>query len=265
MRRFLDGIKTCFKSLSKFELVLWIGSLFCTLASFILGILLSGQVNIASFIASIFGITAIIFNCKANVLGQYLMIVYTVISAIVALVTYNYGVAFSFLLLSLPCIIISCVNWTKKSHIEGEDKPKVAKIAPLTPVKVILLALATGAIVVGFYFFLQYLPQIFVGASETSYLLLNALATGSCFAASVLMTMRSPYYALCFCANDILLIVIWGLTCASDIGVLPNLICAANFLINDIYGFFNWKRIEKTQKQALSPPQTVDKRVENGV
>ena len=102
MRRFLDGIKTCFKSLSKFELVLWIGSLFCTLASFILGILLSGQVNIASFIASIFGITAIIFNCKANVLGQYLMIVYTVISAIVALVAYNYGVAFSFLLLSLP-------------------------------------------------------------------------------------------------------------------------------------------------------------------
>lgn len=265
MRRFWDGIKLCFKSLSRFELVLWIGSLFCALLSFILGIVLSGQVNIASFIASIFGITAIIFNCKANVLGQYLMIIYTVISALVALFTNNYGVFFSFLFLSLPCTLIACVNWAKKAHVDGENKPKVAKVAPLTPAKIILLTIATGGIVIGFYFFLQHLPQLLPGASEANYLLLNALATGSCFAASVLMTMRSPYYALCFGVNDILLIVIWGLTCVSDIGVLPNLICVANFLINDSYGFFNWKRIEKAQKQAFSPPQTVDKGLENGV
>ena len=61
----------------------------------------------------------------------------------------------------------------------------------------------------------------------------------------------SPYFALAYAANDVVLIVLWTLAAAEDISYLSVIICFVTFLVNDLYGFINWKRMEKRQMAAI--------------
>ena len=58
---------------------------------------------------------------------------------------------------------------------------------------------------------------------------------------------RSPYYAVAYAANDIVLIVLWSLASAEEIRYLSVVVCFAAFFANDIYGFVSWRRMEKRQ------------------
>ncbi|MBQ4166105.1 MAG: nicotinamide mononucleotide transporter, partial [Oscillospiraceae bacterium] len=59
--------------------------------------------------------------------------------------------------------------------------------------------------------------------------------------------LRSPYYALGYAANDIVLIVLWVLASLENISYLPMVICFVMFFANDMYGFFNWRKMQKRQ------------------
>ena len=59
---------------------------------------------------------------------------------------------------------------------------------------------------------------------------------------------RSPYYALAYALNDIVLIVLWSMASSLNTSYLSVIICFVMFLANDIYGFINWLRMEKKQK-----------------
>ena len=61
--------------------------------------------------------------------------------------------------------------------------------------------------------------------------------------------MRSPYYAIAYAGNDIVLIVLWVLASIQDISYLPMVLCFVMFFANDIYGFINWKRMRKRQER----------------
>ena len=61
---------------------------------------------------------------------------------------------------------------------------------------------------------------------------------------------RSPYFSLAYAANDVVLIVMWTMAAAEDISYLSVIICFVTFLVNDLYGFINWKRMEKRQRNA---------------
>ena len=61
---------------------------------------------------------------------------------------------------------------------------------------------------------------------------------------------RSPYFALAYAANDVVLIVLWILAARENISYLSVIICFVMFLVNDLYGYFSWKRMEKRQMAA---------------
>ena len=63
--------------------------------------------------------------------------------------------------------------------------------------------------------------------------------------------MRSPYFAVVYTLNDIVLIVLWGLACFESISYLPMVACFFMFLFNDTYGYFSWKRMQKRQLAAI--------------
>lgn len=65
-----------------------------------------------------------------------------------------------------------------------------------------------------------------------------------------LTARRSPYYAAAYAANDVVLIVMWSLAAISERRYLSVVFCFCAFLANDIYGFCNWKRMEKKQHEA---------------
>ena len=60
----------------------------------------------------------------------------------------------------------------------------------------------------------------------------------------------SPYFALAYAANDVVLIMMWTMAAVEDISYLSVIICFAMFLVNDLYGFISWKRMEKRQMAA---------------
>jgi hypothetical protein len=52
---------------------------------------------------------------------------------------------------------------------------------------------------------------------------------------------------LAYAANDIVLIVLWILASFENISYLSVTICFALFLVNDIYGYISWRKMEQRQ------------------
>lgn len=104
--------------------------------------------------------------------------------------------------------------------------------------------LLTAAVTAGFYFILR--------ALGTANLLPSTISVTTSFLAVYLTFRRSPLYALGYAANDVVLIILWLLAARSDKGYLSVVVCFAVFLVNDIYGFLNWRRMEKKQASASS-------------
>ena len=93
---------------------------------------------------------------------------------------------------------------------------------------------------VGFYFIL--------GALGTSNLVISTLSVLTSFIASAFTFLRSPYYAIAYSVNDLVLITMWVLATLERPEYVPMIFCFVMFLANDIYGFINWKRLGKEQK-----------------
>jgi nicotinamide riboside transporter PnuC len=87
-----------------------------------------------------------------------------------------------------------------------------------------------------------------LGAIGTSNLFFSTISVTTSFFASYLTFMRSPYYALAYALNDLVLIVLWVAAAMKDVSSLPMVFCFLMFFANDMYGFFNWRRMGKQQE-----------------
>ena len=81
----------------------------------------------------------------------------------------------------------------------------------------------------------------------TANMLPSTLSVTTSFIAVYLTFRRSPYFALAYAANDVVLIVMWTMAAVEDVSYLSVTICFVMFLVNDLYGFVSWKRMEKRQ------------------
>lgn len=79
----------------------------------------------------------------------------------------------------------------------------------------------------------------------------STVSVTTSFIAVYLTFRRSPYFALAYGANDIVLIILWVMATAKDRSYLSVVVCFVMFLINDLYGFINWRRMQKRQKENV--------------
>ncbi len=61
---------------------------------------------------------------------------------------------------------------------------------------------------------------------------------------------RSPYFALGYACNDVVLVVLWVLASFSEPRYISVAVCFAAFLANDLYGFASWQKMKKRQGAA---------------
>lgn len=87
---------------------------------------------------------------------------------------------------------------------------------------------------------------------RTDALLFSTISVTTSFVACYLAFLRSLYYALGYAANDIVLIILWVMATMEEISYLPMVICFVMFFVNDIYGYYNWKRMRRRQEKATS-------------
>jgi len=237
---FLGGfmkIKNLYKNLSKFELALWLFSKMIVIGSF----LLSSSNNYLTLIASLIGVTALIFVAKGYVIGQILTVVFAVFYGIISFYYRYYGEMITYLGMTSPIAILTVISWIKHPY----EKTSEVTVSRMTKLQVAVMFGLTVILTLVFYFILKSLG--------TANLFFSTISVATSFLASYLTFMRSSYYAVGYMANDIVLIILWGLATFTDITYLPMITCFIMFLINDLYGFFNWQRMKKRQTTNAKP------------
>ena len=220
------------RSLTKFELGLWLFSLTgVTLSS-----VFSPAFDPLSLIASLIGVTALIFVAKGDPLGQVLTVVFSVFYGVISWTFRYYGEMITYLGMSAPMAALAVIAWLRNPYEQGKAEVRVNR---LKLPEVLFLSVLTAAVTVLFYFVLAFF--------NTANLLPSTLSVTTSFLASYLTFRRSPFYALAYAANDIVLIVLWVLASMEDPSYLPMILCFTMFFLNDTYGFVNWQRMQKRQ------------------
>ena len=222
------------KSFTKFELGLWAVSVSVVTASFIIG----GNFRVLTLIASLIGVTALIFVAKGDVTGQVLTVVFSVLYSVISFEFTYYGEMITYMFMTAPIAAMSVYTWIR--HPEGKGKREVS-IARLNLKKTIMLSITAVIVTVIFYFILRFF--------NNANLLFSTISITTSFLASALMLFRSSAYALAYGANDIILIILWVMASLEDTAYLPMVMCFAMFLVNDIYGFYSWQKRKKLQEE----------------
>lgn len=216
------------KELTRREWVLWLGSLAAVLAAN----LLAGDVDLLTLAATFVGITSLIFAAKGNVWAQILMILFSVLYGVISWRFCYWGEMITYLGMTLPMAVWSTVTWLRNPAENGHE----VAIQRLTGRHVLWLVIFSAAVTAAFYGVLR--------ALDTPNLLFSTVSVATSFLAASLTMLRSSYYALGYASNDVVLIVLWLLAAMEDPAYLPVVVNFAIFLLNDLYGFFSWKKRE---------------------
>lgn len=217
---------------TKAELILWTSSVVLILTSFFI----SQESGILGLVASLIGVTALILCAKGNPIGQVFMIVFCCMYTYISYTFSYYGEMITYACMSLPMAVVALASWLR--HPFKGNKSEVS-VNRLRGREYIITAVLTVAVTIAFYFILK--------AFDTANLIVSTFSVTTSFSAAYLMFRRSPYYALLYAANDIVLIVLWTLAAMKDISYVSVIICFVAFLANDIYGFVSWSKMEKRQ------------------
>ena len=220
---------------SKGELALWGSSAGLILISFFL----FDRVNFMTLAASLIGTTSLIFNAKGNPIGQALMILFSLLYGVISYSFSYFGEMITYLGMTGPMALFALISWLRNPYKGNHAEVAVNR---LENQELALMYVLTALVTVVFYFILDHFG--------TANMVPSTLSVTTSFIAVYLTFRRSPYFALAYAANDVVLIVMWIMAAAEDISYLSVIICFVMFLVNDLYGFISWKRMEKRQLAA---------------
>ena len=221
---------------TKGELALWGGSAGLILVSFFL----FDRVNFMTLAASLIGTTSLIFNAKGNPIGQALMILFSLLYGVISYTFSYFGEMITYLGMTGPMALFALVSWLRNPYNGNHAEVAVNR---LRNKELAFLYVLTAGVTFGFYFILDHFG--------TANMLPSTLSVTTSFIAVYLTFRRSPYFALAYAANDVVLIVMWTMAAKEDISYLSVIICFVMFLVNDLYGFVSWKKMEKRQMAAI--------------
>lgn len=221
---------------SKAEIILWSCSVMVILISFCL----FDRSNYMTLCASFIGVTSLIFNAKGNPFGQFLMIVFSLLYGIISYTFSYYGEMITYLGMTMPMAVFALISWLRNPYKGNRAQVKVNTISKM---EILYMWIGTFAITILFYFILKYF--------NTANIVPSTLSVTTSFLAVYLTFRRSPYYALAYAANDIVLIVLWILASIYDIRYISVIVCFVAFLANDIYGYINWQKMKDRQHNHI--------------
>ena len=235
--KILKEIRRSLCSLNTFERILWISSTIIVLLTFLFG----SERDYIVLCATLVGVSALIFTAKGNVLGQALVMIFSLLYAIVSFKQAYYGEMLSYIFMSGGIATMSLISWIKHPFSDG-----TVRVGHPSGKTLSLVGVLTIVVTVAFYFILK--------ALGTASLMFSTISITTSFFASSLVLLRSPYYAIAYTLNDIVLIVLWSIASANDPSAIPMIVCFLVFLVNDIYGLISWIKRERSQKEALREP-----------
>ena len=217
---------------SKEERTLWLWSVLMIILSFCA----FDRVNYMTLCASLIGVTSLIFNAKGNPFGQFLMILFSLLYGIISYTFAYFGEMITYLGRTMPMALFALIAWLRNPYKGNKAEVKVNSISRREH---FYMWIATTGVTILFYYILK--------GFGTANIVPSTISVTTTFIAVYLTFRRSPYFALAYAANDIVLIVLWVMASMEDIRYISVVVCFAAFLVNDIYGYRSWQRMKVRQ------------------
>ena len=230
-RYFSELLIPPFTKLTRFEIFLWVISSAVIAVSFLLI-----RENPITLAASLVGVIALIFLAKGVPLGQVLILLFSLLYAFVSFQQHYWGELLTYMGMTAPMAILALISWLRHPF---EDSGEVA-VQRLSKKQLACVLLLTALATAVFGVLLWWL--------ETPSLTVSILSVTTSFFAASLTYLRSPYYALGYTANDLVLIALWVAAALRDPSCVPMILCFVMFLVNDLYGFYCWRKMERRQR-----------------
>ncbi len=199
--------------------------------------LIFDRTNWLKLTASIIGVASLIFNAKENWVGQALIIFFSILYDVISYTFAYYGEMITYLGMTMPTAIFSLLSWLKNTY---KNNKLEVKINAVSKTEQVVMWIITSVVTLFFYFILEYF--------NTANMIPSTISVATSFVAGYLTFRRSPYFALAYVANDIVLVVLWFLASITNISYVSVLVCFVVFLFNDIYTFINWLKMKRAQK-----------------
>ena len=234
----MNRAKEFFKSITPFEYCLWASSVFAVVLSF----LLCGNKSYLNLVGALIGVTSLIFIAKGNVIGNFLGVAFAGFYGVISFFPRYYGEMITYLGMSAPAAVVSIITWLKHPF---QGKKTEVKVNRLSVKEYLLSFLLSCGVTTAFYFILR--------ALNTANLIWSTVSVLTSFYASYLNIRRSPVYALAYCANDLVLMVLWTILSLDNPAYVCMVVCFGAFLANDTYGFISWTRLRKKQAKKDEP------------
>lgn len=225
-------VKKLFAYFSRNEIMLWCASVIFIVMSFCI----FDQENYLTLLASLVGVTSLIFNAKGNPAGQFLTVIFSLLYGVISFTFAYYGEMFTYLGMTMPMAIFAFISWIKNPYDGNRSEVKVNTICKK---EIVFMWIVTFVVTGIFYFILE--------AFHTANIIPSTISVTTSFLAVYLTFRRSSYYALAYAANDIVLIILWVMASFADTRYISVVVCFIAFFINDMYGFVNWKKMKERQ------------------
>ena len=222
---------------SRLEIILWSSSVLLIILSFCL----FDKENFMTLIASLIGVTSLIFNAKGNPFGQLLMVVFSVLYGIISYTFSYYGEMITYLGMTLPMSVFALISWLKNPYKGNKAEVEVNSVHKA---EILFMCIITVFVTIVFYFILKFF--------NTANIIPSTISVTTSFIAVYLTFRRSPWFALAYASNDIVLIVLWIMASLYDTRYISVVVCFFAFLVNDIYGYVNWCRMKARQSKELT-------------
>ena len=190
-------------------------------------------------VTSLIGVTFLIFCAKGNPIGQALTVVFSIMYSVISFYYAYYGEMITYLGMTAPASVMALISWLRHPYKGKKSEVTVSRISKKDVINMIWLSVVVTAI---FYFILKFF--------NTANLYVSTVSITTSFMAVYLSFKRSPYYALAYASNDVVLIVLWIMAAISDSSCISVVICFSVFLVNDLYCFINWKRMQEKQSEG---------------
>lgn len=223
------------KYFSKSEAALWGVSVLVIIGSFCL---FDGE-NYLTLSASLIGVTSLILNAKGNPIGQLLMVLFSLLYGIISYTFAYYGEMMTYLGMTLPMAVFSLISWLKNPYNGNRSEVKVSSVGKRECIFMLTAAVIVTAL---FYLILEYF--------NTANIVPSTVSVTTSFLAVYLTFRRSPYFALAYAANDIVLIVLWSLASIENSVYVSVTVCFSAFFFNDVYGYISWQKMKRRQKRG---------------
>jgi len=222
-----------FKEWTRFEKILLFGSV---LLVSIVGIMFKS--DFLTTICSIVGIITALLLAKGKNLGQIFGLLIVALYSIVSFKNGYYGEMIIYLGIMLPMYIAGIISWIKHQNKETNT----VEVNDIKLKEWIVLFIASILSFTFIYFLLK--------SFNTNQLFISSLSVIDSLFAVYLLVRRSKYSFYFYVVNDIILILLWGIPVVTgNILLIPMVFNPLINLVNDLYGIYNWRKLEEKQKK----------------